>query len=85
MAVVEFDQEGVLADVRGHPLELERLEAGPAEKGGVCGHKLPEALDEAVVHSAGARLLFRRRDLRDGVLADGLVRWPVGFLAFLRL
>lgn len=85
VAVVEFDQEGVLADIGGHPLELERLEAGPAEKRGVAGHELPEALDEALVHRAGARLLFRRRDLRDGVLADGLVGWPVRFLAVLRL
>ena len=77
--VAELDEERVLADVGGHAIELEPLEACPAEKGGVRGDVFAEALDEAFVVDAGTRLL-RGRDLRRGMLADGLVRWPVRLL-----
>lgn len=77
----ELDEEGVLADVGGDALELERLETGPPEERGVCGGELPQAFGNVV---APARLLHGR-DLVGGVLADDFVAWPVGFLACSRL
>ena len=71
--VVELDEEGVVADVGGHALELEGLEAGPAEEAGVCGHVFAETLDEAVVVYHARAGLFGGRDLGDGVLADRLM------------
>jgi hypothetical protein len=38
----ELDEERRLAHVGGHALELEGLEAGPAEKGRVLGGEAPE-------------------------------------------
>ena len=82
--VAELDEESVLADVGGHAPQLEGLEAGPSDELVVGGGELAEVLDEVVVDASVAWLL-RRGDLRRGMLADRLVRWPVCLLAILRL
>ena len=82
----ELDEERRLAHVGGHALELERLEAGPAEEGRVLRGEAPEELGDVLVRVVSAeRLLLRRGHLGGGVLADRLVRWPVLFLALGRL
>ena len=78
----ELDEEGRLADVGGHTFELEGLEAGPAEESGVLGGEAAEELGDVFVWVLGADgLLLGRGHLGHGVLADGLVRWPMLFLA----
>lgn len=62
-AVVELDEEGVLADVGGHALQLEGLEACPAEERRVCGGKLAEAFDDVVVQTRAHGVLFCGGDL----------------------
>lgn len=81
--VAELDEEGVLADVGGEALELEGLEAGPAEEVGVGGGELAEVLCEVFVGVAdgGGGGLLDAGELACGVLADGLVGWPVCLLA----
>jgi len=60
------------------------LEASPAEKSGVLGAEAAEKLGDVFVRVFGAhRLLLGRGHLGHGVLADGLVGWPVLFLALL--
>ena len=61
-----------MPDIGWYPLQLESLEARPAEEGRVCGDEFAEALDETLVVHAGTGLL-RGRDLRRGVLADRLM------------
>jgi len=78
----ELDEEGRLADVGGDTFELEGLEAGPAEESGVLGGEAAEELGDVFVWVVGADgLLLGRGHLGHGVLADGLVRWPMFFLA----
>jgi hypothetical protein len=72
-----------LAHIGGHAFELEGLEAGPAEEGCVLGGEAAEELCDVFVRVVGAHgLLLCRGHLRDGVLAEGLVRRPVLLLAF---
>ena len=70
-----------MADVGGDTLQLERLEACPAEERCVGGDELAKVLHKPLVHHPGTGLLFRRRDLRGSMLADSLVSWPVCLLA----
>ena len=85
-AGAELDEERRLAHVGGHALELEGLEAGPAEKGRVLGGEAPEQLCDVLVRVISAeRLLLCGGHLRHGVLADRLVRRPVLLLALGRL
>ena len=78
----ELDEEGRLPDIGGHTLELEGLEASPAKESGVLGGEAAEKLGDVFVRIVGADgLLLGRGYLGHGVLADGLVRWPVLFLA----
>lgn len=83
--ISELDEEAVLADVGGHALELECLEAGPAEEGRVGGGELAEVLDEILIRVRGAHgLLLCAGELGSSMLADGLVRGPMRLLAFRR-
>lgn len=78
----ELDEECRLADVGGDTFKLESLEAGPAEESGVLGGEAAEELCDVFVWVVGADgLLLGRGYLGHGVLADGLVRWPMLFLA----
>ncbi len=82
----ELDEERRLAHVGGHALELEGLEARPAEEGRVLGSEAAEQLCDVLVRVISAeRLLLRRGHLRHRVLADRFVGWPVLFLALGRL
>ena len=58
-----------MADVGWDALQLEGLEARPAEAGGVRGDEFSQVLDEALVNGTGAGSL----DLRGRMLADCLV------------
>ena len=79
----ELDEERRLAYVGGHALELESLEARPAEESRVLGGEAAEELGDVLVRVLSTEgLLLRRGYLRHGVLADRLMRWPVLFLAF---
>jgi hypothetical protein len=72
-----------LAYVGRHAFELECLEAGPAQECRVLRREAAEELGNVLIRVISAkRLLLRRSNLRDSVLADCLVRWPVLFLAF---
>ena len=63
-----------MAHVGGYALELESLEAGPAEESGVLGGEAAEKLGDIFVRVVGADgLLLCRGHLLRGVLADGLV------------
>ena len=68
----QFDKQCVLPNVGGDALELEGLEACPAEEGGVSRCELAEVLRQllvAVATGGGASLGY----LSSSVLADGLV------------
>lgn len=80
--VAELDEERTLPDVGRNSLELESLEARPAEEGSVCRGEFSEVLGDVLVGvaTAGCSSLG---DLGDGVLADGLVCGPVDLLAVL--
>jgi hypothetical protein len=79
----ELDEERGLAYVGRYALELECLEARPAKESRVLRREAAEELGNVLIRVFSAkRLLLRRSDLRDSVLADRLVRWPVLFLAF---
>lgn len=75
----------MLANVGGYALQLQRLEASPAEKRRVCGCEFAKTLDDIFVDASTHRLLLGCRDLARCMLADRLVCRPVRLLAFLRL
>lgn len=78
----KLDEESRLAHVGGHAFELERLEACPAEEGGVMGGEAAEELGDVFVRIVGAdRLLLDGGHLGHGVLADLFVGRPVLSLA----
>ena len=74
-----------MADVGRNALELQRLEACPAQEGGVGGSKFADTLDDVFTIAAAQHVLLRGRDLTRCVLADLLVRTPVCLLAVRRL
>ena len=79
----ELDEERRLAYVGRHAFELECLEARPAQESRMLGREATQKLGDILIGVLGAkRLLLRRSHLRNSVLTDRLVRWPVLFLAF---
>ena len=86
ITVAQLNKQSFLAYVSGETLELEGLEASPSEERIVGRREFAEVLCDILVNVAvscgvGCNLFH----LRNGVLADSLVPWPVDFLTILRL
>lgn len=74
VAVAQFDDESVLANVRGDALQLEGLETGPSEEGSVGRGEFAETLGEVLVGEARHDgVLLCARYLVRSVLANRLV------------
>ena len=78
----ELDEERRLAHIGRYTLELECLEARPAQEGRMLRCEAAQELGDILIGVLSAKRLLLRSQLRSSVLADCLVCRPVPFLAF---